>query len=96
MSNTASPPEKSQLVTVRSRQRIVNCVLPTTLPTPMLKPVLSGPQHLLTLSSVEDDDVGEEQQVICEIEPGAKLIEKAARPEACFCGFSGYGESEED
>jgi hypothetical protein len=51
------------------------------LPTPALKPAFSGPQHLLTLSSVEDDSLGEETQVMWEIEPGAKVIEKVALPE---------------
>jgi hypothetical protein len=36
---------------------------------------------LLTLSSVEDDGLGEEPQVIWEIEPGARVIEKVALPE---------------
>ena len=41
-----------------------------------------GPaQHLLTLASVEDDGLGEELQVVWEIEPGAKVIEKVALPE---------------
>ncbi len=38
-------------------------------------------QHLVTFSSVEDDALGEELQVIWEIEPGAKIIEKDALPE---------------
>jgi ERCC4-related helicase len=37
---------------------------------------------LVTLSSVEDDGLGEEVQVVWEVEPGAKLIEKVALPEA--------------
>jgi SNF2 family DNA or RNA helicase len=41
----------------------------------------NGPQHLITLSSVEDDALGEELQVIWEIEPGAEVIEKVALPE---------------
>src|SRR5438034_5069235 len=77
----ASPPEQGQLVSVRSRQWIVNDVRPSTLPPPALKPTFSGPQHLLTLASVEDDGLGEELQVIWEIEPGAKVIEKVALPE---------------
>ena|SRR6266498_914683 len=77
----ASPPEQGQLVSVRSRQWIVNDVRPSTLPTVALKPTFSGPQHLLTLSSVEDDGLGEELQVIWEIERGAKVIEKVALPE---------------
>lgn len=76
-----SPPEQGQLVSVRSRQWIVNDVRPSTLPAPALKPSFNGPQHLLTLSSVEDDGLGEELQVIWEIEPGAKIIEKVALPE---------------
>lgn len=36
---------------------------------------------MLTLSSVEDDGLGEELQVIWEIEPGAKIIEKGSLPE---------------
>ena len=74
----ASPPEEGQLVSVRSMQWVVNDVRPSTLPPPALKPAFSGPQHLLTLSSVEDDGLGEELQVIWEIEPGARVIEKVA------------------
>jgi superfamily II DNA or RNA helicase len=77
----ASPPEQGQLVNVRSRQWIVNDVRPSTLPAASLNPTFSGPQHLLTLASVEDDGLGEELQVIWEIEPGAKVIEKVALPE---------------
>ena len=76
-----SPPEQGQLVCVRSRQWVVTDVRPSTLPPPALKPAFTGPQHLLTLSSIEDDGLGEELQVIWEIEPGAKVIEKVALPE---------------
>jgi hypothetical protein len=51
-----SPPEQGQLVSVRSRQWIVNYVRPSTLPTPALKPILSGPRNLLILAAIEDDD----------------------------------------
>jgi hypothetical protein len=82
MSSVApSPPEQGQLVSIRSRKWIVNDVHPSTLPTVALKPDFTGPQHLLPLSSVEDDGLGEELQVIWEIEPGAKVIEKVALPE---------------
>jgi len=63
MSSVApSPPEPGQLVSVRSRQWIVNDVRPSTLPPPALKPAFGGPQHLLTLASVEDDGLGEERR----------------------------------
>ena len=77
----ASLPEQGQLVQVRSRQWVVNHVKPSTLPTPALKPTFDGPQHLLTLSSVEDDGLGEELQVIWEVEPAARIIEKVALPD---------------
>jgi hypothetical protein len=79
MSSAApSTPEQGQLVNVRSRQWVVNDVRPSTLPPPALKPTFNDPQPLLTLASVEDDGLGEELQVIGEIEPGAKVIEKVA------------------
>jgi hypothetical protein len=82
MSSVApSPPEQGQLVNVRPRQWIAADVRPSTLPPPSVTPTFHSPQQLLTLSSVEDDGVGEELQVIWEIEPGAKVIEKVALPE---------------
>ncbi len=76
-----SVPEQGQLVGVRSRQWVVNEVKPSALPAPALKPALAGSQTLLTLLSVEDDGLGEELQVIWEIEPGARIIDKVALPD---------------
>jgi len=42
---------------------------------------VSNPQTLLSLASGEDDGLGEEIQVVCELEPGARLIEKVALPD---------------
>src|SRR5690554_1907722 len=67
---TTNVPEQGQLVQVRSRQWVVNEVKPSSLPAVALKPDFGGPQNLLTLSSVEDDGLGEELQVVWEIEPG--------------------------
>jgi hypothetical protein len=78
---SGSIPEQGQLVSVRSRNWIVTEVLPSTLPADGLKTTLPKPQNLLTLSSVEDDALGEELQVIWELEPGARLIEEVALPE---------------
>ncbi len=80
-SASVSVPEQGQLVQVRSRQWVVNEVKPSSLPALALKPNFAGPQNLLTLSSVEDDGLGEELQVVWEIEPGARVIEKVALPE---------------
>jgi hypothetical protein len=56
-------------------------VRPSTLPPPALKPAFHGPQHLLTLPSVEDDGLGEELQVIWKSGPGARVIETVALSE---------------
>jgi hypothetical protein len=76
-----SPPEQGQLVSVRSRQWIVNDVRASTLPPPALKTTFHGPQHLLSLSSVEDDSQGKDLQIIWDIEQGARAIENAVLPE---------------
>jgi hypothetical protein len=78
---TTAIPEQGQLVSVRSRPWVVNDVKPSSLPTPAMKLPVAERQHLLTLSSVEDDGLGEELQVVWEIEPGAKIVEKVALPE---------------
>ncbi|MGB3220023.1 MAG: DISARM system SNF2-like helicase DrmD, partial [Anaerolineae bacterium] len=42
---------------------------------------LSAPQHLVMLNAVEDDAVGESVQVIWEVEPGARTVERIELPE---------------
>lgn len=76
-----SVPEQGQLVQVRSRPWVVNQVKASSLPSPAMKLPMTGAEHLLTLSSVEDDGLGEELQVVWEIEPGAKVVEKVALPD---------------
>jgi len=74
-------PEQGQLVTVRQRRYVVTDVAKSTLPDRLLRKSENGAQHLVSLSSVEDDALGEELQVIWELEPGAQIIEKLALPE---------------
>ena len=79
---TASPhPEQGQMVSVRSRNWMVTDVSASTLPPERLQTGLESPQHLVTLSSVEDDGLGEELNVIWELEPGARVVEKVALPD---------------
>ena len=80
MTVTATP-EQGQLVHVRSRRWVVNDIKPSSLPTSAMKSPVHMSQHLLTLSSVEDDGLGEELQVVWEVEPGAAVIEKVSLPE---------------
>lgn len=79
--NSVSPPEEGQLVDVRQRHFVVNKVAKSVLPASALKPLGGDGQHLVTLSSVEEDGLGEELQVIWELEPGATVIERVALPD---------------
>src|SRR3954470_5372827 len=79
---TVATPEQGQLVQVRSRRWVVNEVKPSGLPVPAMELPVARRQHLLSLASVEDDGLGEELQVVWEVEPGARVIEKVALPEA--------------
>src|SRR5271154_6954994 len=76
-----SQPEQGQMVSVRSRNWMVTDVSASTLPPDRLQTGLESPQNLLTLSSVEDDGLGEELNVIWELEPGARVVEKVALPD---------------
>ena len=68
-------PEPGQLVEVRRRQWVV-----TQIDSNGLARNLRELQHLVTLESIDEDALDEELQVIWEIEPGAKILEKAGLP----------------
>ncbi len=74
-------PEPGQLVDVRRRRYVVVDIAQSPLSGGILTLGSYQRQHLVTLSSVEDDALGEELQVIWEIEPGATTIEKTPLPE---------------
>ena len=76
-----SVPEQGQLVDVRQSRFVVTDVNQTQLPTLLTASSSLASQHLITLSSVEDDALGQELQVIWELEPGAHVFEKAELPE---------------
>jgi hypothetical protein len=61
-------PEPGQLVDVRHRRYVVVEVTPSTLPRPVLHSSTLDRQHLVTLSSVEDDALGGDLQVLWEVE----------------------------
>ena len=67
-------PEPGQLVEVRRRQWVVADVNSSKLE--------SSPesQNCVTLSSIDEDGLGEQLEVIWEIEPGAQVIERAGLP----------------
>lgn len=67
-------PEQGQLVEVRRRLWIIAEVNSSQLARSSTR------QHLVTLSSIDEDGVGDVLEVIWEIEPGAQLIERAGLP----------------
>lgn len=77
-----SVPEQGQLVTCRQRHYVVTDVTRSALESRALQPSGNGVQHLVGLSSIEDDAFGEELQVVWELEPGARVVEKVALPVA--------------
>src|SRR5712671_2513604 len=73
-----SCPEVGQLVLVRKRPFVVMEIVPSA-----INPATSGKvtSHLIKLSSVEDDGLGEELEVLWELEPGTSVHEKSTLPE---------------
>jgi superfamily II DNA or RNA helicase len=70
-----SPPEAGQLVEVRRRQWVVADMQRSS-----LEHGHSPPQNFVTLSSIDEESLGEQIEVIWEIEPGAHIIERAGLP----------------
>ncbi len=75
-----SPPDQGQLVDVRQRRYVVTGVQKAMLPSSPFIQGIQSAQHLVTLTSVEDDALGEELQVIWELEPGVYVHEKTELP----------------
>lgn len=75
-------PEIGQIVTVRQRRYVVSEIQQSAIPIEVLSKNGDQPQHLVTLSSIEDDALGESLQVIWEIEPDARINEKSGLPDS--------------
>lgn len=74
-------PVPGQLVEVRRRQFVVTEVSESSLLPDALRNPLATPHHLVALSSIEEDALGETLEVVWEIELGAKVRERANLPE---------------
>ena len=72
-------PEIGNLVRVRDRLWVVSDISTSALPSGTLSPA-GGPQHLLDLTSIEDDGFGDSLRVIWEIEPGREVLRAATLP----------------
>lgn len=78
---TNSIPEQGQIVTVRQRRYVVSEIQLSALPADVLSKARAKPQHLVSLTSIEDDALGETLQVVWEIEPDAHISEKSGLPQ---------------
>lgn len=78
MPQSRSVPEQGQLALVRQRRYVVTDIRQGATPSQLTG---AKQQHLIRLSSIEDDALGEELQVVWEIEPGACAFEKVELPE---------------
>lgn len=72
-------PNPGDLVRVRGRHWVVADVSRASLPAGSLTGS-DKPDHLVTVSSVEDDRYDETIQVIWELEPGTRILDKATLP----------------
>lgn len=70
-------PEMGQVVRVRQRHYVVSDIDGSVLP----NRDYPTRQHLITLTSIEDDGLGEILQVIWELEPGTHMIERSTLPD---------------
>lgn len=70
-----SVPDPGQLVEVRRRQWVVGDVQASA-----FSATGNGKQHLVTLSALDEDSLGESLQVLWELEPGARVQERAGLP----------------
>src|SRR6266511_4182401 len=73
-------PETGQLVSVRDRRWVVTNVERSTQPADVLAAGPLASEHLVTLTSVEDDGLGEELRVIWELELATGVLDRAALP----------------
>ena len=74
-------PAAGQLARVRGRHWVVTEVAPTALPYDAKSATVGEGQTLVTLSSVEDDGLGEDLRVLWELEAGRSILDSATLPD---------------
>lgn len=70
-----------QLVRIRGQQWVVSDMSASALPIDELAPATLPGHTLVTLTSVSEDDLGEELTVVWEVEPGRAVIPSGALPD---------------
>ena len=74
-------PDVGQLVRVRGQEWVVSKVSASSLPVDELAPTELPGRTLVTLTSVAEDDLGEELSVVWEVEPGRAVVPAGALPD---------------
>src|SRR5437762_1712775 len=80
-------PEVGQLVRVRGQQWVVSGVAHSHQPVDELAASRLPGQTLVRLTSVSDDDLGEELTVVWEVEPGREIVPATKLPEVTDAGW---------
>ena len=73
--------EIGSLIQVRGQRWVVSELSESSLPVDELAATVPPGRTLVTLTSVSDDDIGEELSVIWEVEPGRSVIPSGALPD---------------
>ncbi|MDQ6783016.1 MAG: DISARM system SNF2-like helicase DrmD, partial [Actinomycetota bacterium] len=82
-----SPPEVGDLVRVRGQQWVVSALRRSHQPIDELAASVSPGRTLVPLTSVSDDDLGDELTVAWEIEPGREVLPVSRLPEVTAQGI---------
>ena len=82
----ADAPQPGELVRVRGQQWVVARTSTSTQPADELAEPLPG-RTLVTLTSVSDDDLGEELTVVWEVEPGREVLPETRLPQVTSDGW---------
>ena len=80
-------PEAGQLVRVRGQQWVVSGVKPSSQPVDELAAARLPGRVLVQLTSVSDDDLGEELTLVWEVEPGREIVPATKLPEVTETGW---------
>lgn len=81
VNEVTSLPQIGNLVRVRDRLWVVGEAEPSTLAPDVLAGDSRRVDHLVSLTSIEDDGFGEDLSVIWEVEPGTRVIERPELPD---------------
>jgi superfamily II DNA or RNA helicase len=83
----AGVPEAGQLVRVRGQQWVVSDVAHSHQPVDELAASMIPGRTLVRLTSVSDDDLGEELTLVWEVEPGREIVPATKLPEVSETGW---------